>query len=74
MAYKVTKNLMDCEKPQNFWVSWADGVRVGRGVDVGQSELMSYLDSEVSFDISAVGLSTGWNATGKWSWVFEEGT
>ena len=31
-----TPDLLDCQTPATFWISWADGyVEVGRGYEVG---------------------------------------
>ena len=58
---------LDCHNPKPFWISWSGGVfEVGSGLTVGRGRFLSY-NSHSTPTVRAVAVSTGWGATGTWS-------
>ena len=58
---------LDCHNPKPFWISWSGGeFRVGSGLTVGTGSFLSY-NSHSTWTVRAVAVSTGFGATGSWS-------
>ena len=58
---------LDCHNPKPFWISWSGGeFRVGSGLTVGTGRFLSY-NTHSTPTVRAVAVSTGWGATGTWS-------
>jgi hypothetical protein len=57
-----------------FWFRWKDErVQVGTGSAVGSSMLMEYSKANHPAQIASVGISTGWEVTGRWEISYLEG-
>ena len=64
--------VMNCDRYEDFWITWYDGIRIGRGIYTGVGEFL-YYDGEVKHPISAASLSTGFGADGQWRWPVQRG-
>ena len=62
---------MDCDKFEDFWVSWSNGVRVGRGIYVGTNEFLTY--ETKLYDVQTISLSTYDEVEGYWKWPTQYG-
>ena len=64
-----TPGILDCNKPELFWVSWdgpiQNSIDVGRGSVVGDRVFMS-TPTEHTFRINSVAIASGYTETGDW--------
>ena len=58
---------VSCTDARPFWISWANhDIRVGTGNDVGESQFMSWNDTD-PHAVNFVAVATGFGASGNWS-------
>ncbi|ELU12990.1 hypothetical protein CAPTEDRAFT_64072, partial [Capitella teleta] len=62
-----TVGILSCEEHRTFWASWQDGhVQVGEGAIVGDRRFMGWLNPNKAWDVTAVGVSSGYEAEADW--------
>ena len=63
LAHAEKYGLLDRDELRSFWISWGSGrVSVGQGSTVGEEELVSVMDVNLSFTTVAVS-TDGWKGT-----------
>ena len=65
-------DVLSCDNPTDFYISWTSGIRVGKGSTMGASEILSYT-GDVKYDVNSIALSSGPHSSADWKWHFEEG-
>ena len=68
-----TPNILNCQIPQQFWVSWINGnVRVGKGTIVGSQTIMDWQDMNPR-PIASIGLATDQiPSSAEWTFLLDE--
>lgn len=69
-----TIGILDCDVYKTFWLSWAGGhIEVGTGAEVGSKRFMHWVNPNVQWNVTAVGVSTGYDREGDWSFITNQG-
>ena len=64
---------LSCSESRPFWLSWQDGyIRLGTGLTVGEGQMLAWQDRG-PHPVEFLGISTGWGATGVWSFPISKG-
>jgi hypothetical protein len=66
------EEMTECNKYHSFWVSWYDGIQVGRGIYPGQNEFLKH-EGDPKYHIHSVSLTTGFGSDGHWAWPLQSG-
>lgn len=61
-----TVDILDCDQPRYFWVSWYNGnIEAGRGSRPGTETILSWLDPD-PHAVAMVAVSSGFGASASW--------
>ena len=76
LVTKSTKDILSCSQSRWFWLSWptVGTVYFGEGRYVGENVVMSVNNIIEAYNVKALGISTGWGATGTWQFSADTGT
>ena len=68
-----TNTLLSCLEFRDFWVEWIDStLTFGSGKYRGHV-VLSYTNTNVTFDVASLSLSTYYDVTGHWHFLQEQG-
>ena len=71
LASEETPNILSCEQPQDFWLSWKDNkFKFGLNSYIDELVLLEY-EEEIS-DVQGIQVSSGHDSSVTWRWQVEE--
>lgn len=69
-----TPGILSPNEWRTFWIRWNDGhVEVGKGHDVGNNRFMDWQQTGNIFNITAIGVSTGFGNVGDYEFSTTSG-
>ena len=74
MAQADTTGILSCNMYIPIWLSWEGShIEVGVGLEVGTNVILSWQNPSAHWQVQAVGVSTGFDYEGDWSFLPGQG-
>lgn len=72
-SISVLENLVECMRPNKFWIGWSQGnLRVGKGDVFGEGQFLQWQDPS-PVTVNYVAVSAGYGAVGVWNFMDDLG-